>query len=187
VSVAAVVGDSGRPGGWASLAGCVHSPGSDETWTAGVGEGAHLNGARLVAGDPPELDQALVATGFSYLPDRRARQARILATLLPLVRDVRRIGSSAMEVCMVATGRLDAYFEHGLHAWDLAASRLVASEAGVTVRGIGGHPPEEHVTVVARRPLVDDLAARLERLETAEPDGADGAVSGRVAPGGGPG
>jgi myo-inositol-1(or 4)-monophosphatase len=162
VSVAAVLGDTRVPGGWVSVAGCVHNPASGETWTAGAGLGAFLDGERLVAPQPPPLSAALVATGFGYLSGRRARQARVLATLLPRVRDIRRFGSAAMDVCMVATGRVDAFYERGLHAWDMAASMLVAREAGVVVRGIDGLPPHEHMVVAARQPLVDALAAELQ-------------------------
>jgi myo-inositol-1(or 4)-monophosphatase len=165
VSVAAVVGDSSVAGGWRPVAGCVHNPASGETWTAGAGLGAFLDGEKLLAAPPPVLAQALIATGFGYFAGRRARQARVLATLLPRVRDIRRVGCAAMDVCMVATGRVDGYYERGLHAWDLAAAMLVATEAGVAVRGIGGLPAQEHMVVAARPPLVDALVAELEALD----------------------
>jgi myo-inositol-1(or 4)-monophosphatase len=165
VSVAAVIGDSSVPGGWRSVAGCVHNPASGETWTAGAGLGSFLDGDPLRAGRPPVLAEALIATGFGYFSGRRARQSRVLATLLPRVRDIRRVGCAAMDVCMVATGRVDGYYERGLHAWDLAAAMLVATEAGVAVRGIDGQPPEEHMVVAARPPLIDALVAQLEELD----------------------
>jgi myo-inositol-1(or 4)-monophosphatase len=164
VSVAAVVGDSSVAGGWRPVAGCVHNPASGETWTAGAGLGAYLNGERLHAGPPPVLARALIATGFGYFSGRRATQSRVLATLLPRVRDIRRVGCAAMDVCMVATGRVDGYYERGLHAWDLAAAMLVATEAGVAVRGIDGVPAQEHMVVAARPPLVDALVEQLEAL-----------------------
>jgi myo-inositol-1(or 4)-monophosphatase len=164
VSVAAVVGDSSRPGAWRPVAGCVHSPASAETWVAGAGAGACLNGERLLAGEPPELARALVGTGFGYSSRRRAGQARVVAGLLPRVRDIRRIGCSAIDVCMVASGRADGYYERGLNPWDIAASMLVATEAGVAVRGIDGRPPGEHMVVAARAPLAGVLVAALERL-----------------------
>ena len=77
---------------------------------------------------------ALVGTGFSYLPDRRRRQGEIVTKLLPEVRDLRRIGSCALDLCMVAAGRLDAFYEEGLHVWDWAAGALIAAEAGARVR-----------------------------------------------------
>jgi myo-inositol-1(or 4)-monophosphatase len=171
VSVAAVIGDSSVPGGWRPVAGCVHNPASGETWTAGAGLGAFLDGDPLRAGEPPVLAQALIATGFGYFSGRRARQSRVLATLLPRVRDIRRVGCAAMDVCMVATGRVDGYYERGLHAWDLAAAVLVATEAGVAVRGIDGQPAEEHMVVVARPPLVDALVAQLEELDAGVDEG----------------
>ena len=165
VSVAVVEGDPTVDGGWTSVAGCVHNPVSGETWTAGRGVGAFLDGRRLAVGEPPALDRALTGTGFGYFAGRRRTQARVLAELLPRVRDIRRIGCAAIDLCMVATGRLDAYFERGLHAWDMAAARLVVEEAGGVVRGIGGKPPSEAMVVAAARPLVDVLAQVLEDLD----------------------
>lgn len=80
-----------------------------------------------------DLSMALVGTGFGYASERRLRQAAILAELLPDVRDVRRIGSCALDLCMVAAGRLDAYYEDGVHVWDWAAAALIAVEAGAWV------------------------------------------------------
>jgi len=192
VSVAAAVGDTTRDGAWRTVAGCVHAPSSHRTWTASLGGGAHLDGVRLVAPEPPELAGALVGTGFGYRSGRRARQARVVADLLPRIRDIRRLGSSAVDVCLVASGQLDGYYERGLNAWDIAASMLVAREAGVTVRGIDGQPPGGAMFVAARPPLVDVLAAELERLGAAgdDPEGAPGDSSAGAAeggPGGGPG
>jgi myo-inositol-1(or 4)-monophosphatase len=77
---------------------------------------------------------SLVGTGFSYAPEHRARQAETLAKVLPVVRDVRRIGSCALDLCMVAAGQLDAYYEDGVHVWDWAAGALIAEEAGASMR-----------------------------------------------------
>jgi myo-inositol-1(or 4)-monophosphatase len=170
VSVAAVLGDSTRPGGWRSVAGCVYSPADGRTWTAGAGLGAFLDGARLHSPDPPPLARALVATGFGYRAGRRAGQSRVLAGLLPRVRDIRRIGCSAIDLCMVATGQVDAYYERGLNPWDFAASRLVATEAGAVVRGIDGRPAGEHMVVAGRAPLVEVLADELEALDAGGDD-----------------
>lgn len=81
-----------------------------------------------------ELSMTLVGTGFGYAAARRAEQAALLARMLPVVRDVRRIGSAAVDLCLVAEGRLDAHYEHGLHVWDWAAAALVAVESGALVR-----------------------------------------------------
>jgi myo-inositol-1(or 4)-monophosphatase len=170
VSVAAVLGDTERPGAWRTVAGCVHNPASGETWTAGEGAGAWLDGEPLTAPEPPDLARALVGTGFGYVAGRRARQARVVAELMPRVRDIRRIGSSTIDACAVASGRLDAYYERGLNVWDIAASTLVATEAGLTVRGLRGAPAGGDMVVVARPPLVDVLTAELERLEADRDD-----------------
>jgi myo-inositol-1(or 4)-monophosphatase len=76
---------------------------------------------------------SLVGTGFSYAPEQRVRQAEILTSLVPAVRDVRRMGSAALDLCMVAAGALDAYYEDGVHVWDWAAGALIAAEAGASL------------------------------------------------------
>jgi myo-inositol-1(or 4)-monophosphatase len=170
VSVAVVTGDPERPGEWSSVAGCVHNPATGHTWSAALGLGADLDGVTLLAPAPPQLGQALVGTGFGYRPQRRQGQARVAAELLPRLRDLRRIGSAAIDLCMVATGWLDAFYERGLNPWDLAAGALVATESGAVVRGLGTDPPSDRMLVAARRPLVDVLAAELDRLDAAAAD-----------------
>ncbi len=167
VSVAVVSGDPTVPGAWTPLAGCVHNPVSGETWTAAAGLGAHLLGRRLRIPVPPSLDRALTGTGFGYFSGRRRTQSRVIADLLPRIRDIRRIGCASMDLCMVATGRLDAYFERGLAVWDLAAARLVVEEAGGVVRGLGDTPPSQDMVVSAAEPLVGLLADELAALEAA--------------------
>ncbi|MEJ2578874.1 MAG: inositol monophosphatase family protein [Kineosporiaceae bacterium] len=165
VSVAVAVGDPLRPGHWTPVAGCVHSPGLGTTWTAGVGLGAFHEGRRLQLGAGPELSAALVGTGFGYRAERRRQQARVLAGLLPLIRDVRRIGSAAIDLCLVADGRLDAYYERGLHPWDVAAGMLVVREAGGQVLGLNGVPPSEHLLLAAPPALAETLRERLQALD----------------------
>lgn len=120
-----------------SVAGAVADVVSGEVYSAAAGGGAHVSrgGQRreLRAAPVTELSMALVGTGFGYAPQRRAEQSALLARLLPLVRDVRRIGSASLDLCMVAAGRLDAHYEHGLHVWDWAAGALIAAEAGAVV------------------------------------------------------
>jgi myo-inositol-1(or 4)-monophosphatase len=120
-----------------SVAGAVADVVSGEVYSAAVGHGAHVrsDGGRraLRCSTVTDLSMALVGTGFGYAPQRRADQSALLARLLPQVRDVRRIGSAALDLCMVAAGRLDAHYEHGLHVWDWAAGALVATEAGALV------------------------------------------------------
>jgi len=168
VSVAAVLGNPSVPGQWTPVAGCVHNPQTRETWTAGAGLGAELDGRPLRVQDPPRLSACLVATGFGYRKDRRASQARVLADLLPRVRDVRRLGCASIDLCMVASGRVDGYYERGLNPWDIAAGMLVASEAGAAVRGLRGCPAGPRFVLAAAEPLCGQLAACLEDL------GADG-------------
>jgi myo-inositol-1(or 4)-monophosphatase len=79
------------------------------------------------------VSMALVGTGFGYAPERRLLQAEVMARLIPGVRDVRRVGSCALDLCMVAAGRLDAYYELGVNVWDWAAGALIAEEAGATM------------------------------------------------------
>ena len=105
---------------------------------------------------------ALVGTGFGYSPQRRAAQAAVLAGVLPHVRDVRRIGSAALDLCMVAAGRLDAFYEHGLNRWDWAAGALIAAEAGAQLQLPGRTAPE--LTLVAAPGIAADLRDLLEWL-----------------------
>ena len=158
VSVAARVGAE-------MVAGAVVNPVSGEVWTALRGEGAWLDGRRLELAEPPELSMALVATGFGYDPRRRARQAEVLQTVLPQVRDVRRAGAASLDLCALAAGRLDGLYEQGLKPWDLAAGGLVAAEAGAVVTGLHGREAGEALVVAAAEPLVSDLVALLESLD----------------------
>ncbi len=120
-----------------SVAGAVADVAGGDTYSAALGRGADVRGAGesrpLCCSTVKDLSMALVGTGFGYSPARRAAQAQLLAGLLPVVRDVRRIGSAALDLCMVAAGRLDAHYEHGLHVWDWAAGALIAAEAGAVV------------------------------------------------------
>jgi len=112
------------------LAGTVFDPVLGRTFTASRGGGAWFDGRRLQVNDPIPLSRALVATGFGYLPERRATQGALVAGLLPKIRDIRRIGSAALDLCAVAAGFVDGYFEEGVQRWDVAAGGLVAREAG---------------------------------------------------------
>jgi myo-inositol-1(or 4)-monophosphatase len=165
VSVALVSGDPTVPGGWEPVAGCVHQPATGATWTAARGEGAWLGDRRLRLGPVPQLPAALVATGFGYRRQRRAGQARVLADVLPRVRDIRRIGSSALDLCGVATGTVDAYYERGVNVWDIAAATLVLTEAGGAIRGLRGAPPGPEMVVAGGDPLLSDLVDLLTGLD----------------------
>jgi myo-inositol-1(or 4)-monophosphatase len=121
-----------------ALVGVVFDPSKDELWQAVRGAGAVLNGAVLRCSNVTSLAQALVGTGFGYDARRRAAQAMVLPVLLPAVRDIRRLGAGSLDLCGVAAGRLDAYYEQGLSPWDLSAGGLVAREAGARVAGLRG-------------------------------------------------
>jgi len=132
-----------------SVAGVVYDPGKDEMWQAVRGGGAVLNGVPLRCSSVTSLSQSLVGTGFGYDERRRAAQSLVLPSLLPVVRDIRRLGAGSLDLCSVAAGRLDAYFEQGLSPWDLAAGGLVATEAGALVGGLRGRAPGFDMVVAA--------------------------------------
>ena len=116
-----------------ALVGVVHNPTTGRTYSAVRGRGAFADGRRLRANDPVPIERALLATGFGYSPERRAVQGVLIAALLPQVRDIRRIGSAALDLCAVAAGTVDGYLEEGVKAWDVAAGQLIAEEAGAVV------------------------------------------------------
>jgi len=145
--------------------GVVRDPLHDETFSAVRGEGAHCNGIPLRVAGPPTLATALVATGFAYQPETRARQAAVLTHVLPRVRDIRRAGSAALDLCAVAMGRVDCYYERGMGPWDFAAGAVVASEAGAWVGNLDGGPPSSDIVVAAPPHLA---AALRELLKAAE-------------------
>jgi myo-inositol-1(or 4)-monophosphatase len=122
----------------ASLAGAVAHVPAGADYSAALGHGARVrrDGVTTPLGSSAavELSMSLVGTGFSYVPEHRIRQAEILTRLLPVVRDMRRMGSCALDLCMVAAGQLDAYYEDGVHVWDWAAAALIAAEAGAILR-----------------------------------------------------
>ncbi|NDL56301.1 inositol monophosphatase family protein [Phytoactinopolyspora mesophila] len=153
-------------------AGVVHNPASGETWTAIRGGGALLDGEPIGVTACADLSLALVGTGFGYDARRRARQAAILADLVPAVRDIRRAGAAALDLCAVASGRLDAYYERGLQPWDLAAGALVAAEAGAVVSGLHGVEAGAELVMAAAPGIAEELRGLLERLG-ADRDTAD--------------
>lgn len=137
------------------LAGVVFDPVAGELFAAGRGGGAELRGSHpLRVREGATLDRALVATGFSYDPDRRERQARVLSHVLPRIRDIRRAGAAALDLAWLATGRLDGYWERGLHSWDWTAGRLIVTEAGGVVRDLTGSPQG---LIAAPGNLIDEL------------------------------
>jgi myo-inositol-1(or 4)-monophosphatase len=141
-------------------AGVVFHPSLQEMFTARRGHGARRNGAPIGVSDKSELATALIGTGFGYDPARRAEQARWLTRILPVVRDVRRAGAAAIDMCWVACGRLDGYYEAGLSPWDVAAGELIAREAGAKTSDFEGGPVRAD-RVVAATP---GIAAALRHL-----------------------
>ena len=147
VSIAAQV--DGR-----SMAGAVFDPVRDELFSAATGAGSTRNGEPISVSNATDLATSLLATGFSYIADRRREQAISLATVLPAVRDIRRLGGAAIDLCSVACGRVDASYERGLSPWDSAAGALIAAEAGAIV-------DDGDVTVASAPGIVDALRALL--------------------------
>jgi len=129
--------------------GVVVVPSAGETFAAVLGRGATRNGRPIRASGQVELAQALVATGFGYDSERRNRQGQIVAQVLPRVRDIRRYGAASVDLCAVACGRVDGYYERGLAPWDLAAGGLIAAEAGATVAGLHGRAASGDLVVAA--------------------------------------
>jgi fructose-1,6-bisphosphatase/inositol monophosphatase family enzyme len=161
VSIAASVGGRG-------VIGVVHNPLNGEMFSASLGDGAWFDGVELrlePTGRP--LSEALVGTGFSYRAHERAAQAQMLEIILPSVRDIRRAGAAALDLCSVACGRLDAYYEAGLKPWDLAAGEVIALEAGATVTTAEGLAHGAPTVVVAAPGLEEPLLELLERTRTA--------------------
>ncbi len=165
------------------VAGAIEIPHRGETYTAVRGGGAllHTYFRRLPDGGPPPtstsaevrelrcntgvpLAQALVATGFGYFAERRAHQAEVLRGVLPRVRDIRRGGSCCVDLCALAAGRVDAYYERGVQEWDIAAGSLIVREAGGRVAGLAGVEPGPELTIAAEPALftaLHDLLAPL--------------------------
>ncbi|HYN33543.1 MAG TPA: inositol monophosphatase family protein [Ilumatobacteraceae bacterium] len=148
------------------LAGAVYIPLTNELFSAARGRGATLDGVSIACSSATELSRALVATGFSYTAEQRAGQARRLAFLLPDVRDVRRLGSAAIDLCFVACGRLDAYFEEYLNSWDFAAGVLIAQEAGAITSDLMGGRAGSVATVAAAPGIHRDLVATINAIDT---------------------
>jgi myo-inositol-1(or 4)-monophosphatase len=147
------------------VAGVVHNPVTGEEWTAVRGGGAFKNGNPIQCSTVTQLGQTLLASGFGYAMERRAYQARVLAGLMPIVRDLRRIGAASIDLCFAAEGRVDACFEKGLSLWDYAAGGLIAAEAGLVVSGLRGIPPGPNMLLAAPSGIYDRLHAVLVELD----------------------
>lgn len=121
------------------LVGAVYAPALGEMFTGARGNGATLNGAPIHVRHNTELTDALVCTGFSYRVHERAVHAARVAQMITHIRDIRRFGAAAIDLCFVACGRYDAYFEEHLHSWDLVAGQVIATEAGAHVTNFAGN------------------------------------------------
>ncbi len=139
------------------VAGVVLDVTRDEVSAAVRGHGAARAGRRLRCTAQADPALALVGTGFAYSAAVRREQATVVASLLPAIRDIRRLGSAALDLCAVAAGPLDAYYEQGMHPWDWAAGTLIAREAGARVGGLDGRALGEGVLLAANPALFDRL------------------------------
>ncbi|WP_028922854.1 inositol monophosphatase family protein [Pseudonocardia acaciae] len=148
----------------AALAGAVVEPASGRVWSAAAGGGASLDGEPLRASGAERLDLALIGTGFSYHRGRRVRQGELATGLLSRVRDIRRGGAASLDLCAVAAGWLDGYYEHGINPWDWAAGALVASEAGAAVHAPDPAAPFGDAIVVAAPGIDAQLTDALSEL-----------------------
>jgi myo-inositol-1(or 4)-monophosphatase len=147
-----------------TVAGVVLAPQLGEEFTGVRGEGSWLGARRLRVAEPEGLAKALIATGFGYRAQRREAQGRIVAGLIGQVRDIRRGGSAALDLCFVAAGRADGYFERGTNPWDHAAGALIAEEAGARVEGFHGAPASEAMVLAAGTALFPALHDALAAL-----------------------
>ncbi len=131
------------------LIGIVYAPTLNSMWRASRGGGAFLNDRAIHCSKAEHLEDSLIATGFSYDLAERVRQGEKIASVIPRVRDIRRNGAAAVDLCHVASGAVDGYFESGLKEWDLAAGGLIAREAGALVSGRNGTPAGEEMVIAA--------------------------------------
>lgn len=163
VSIAVVEGPA-DPAHWIERVGVVLNPATGETFTAVRGGGAFLGDRALSIPAPPALDQALIATGFAYDAELRGRQGAAVAAMLPRVRDIRRLGTASLDLCNLAAGRVDAYFERTLNPWDHAAGGLVVQEAGGVVVGRGGAAPSRDFLIAVHPDLRDSVEKLLDEI-----------------------
>ena len=152
-----------------TVAGVVNDPLHGDVFTATLGGGAFRNGRPVVCSSETDLSRALVATGFSYRPERREVQAAVLTRILPELRDIRRMGAASVDLCSVAHGRADAYYERGLQPWDHVAGALIAREAGALVAHLHGGPENEDFILAAPPALFEPLRALLLEAGAADP------------------
>jgi myo-inositol-1(or 4)-monophosphatase len=151
-----------------TVAGCVLNPATGQLFRAAAGHGAFLGDRRLTGPRSVPLDQAVLATGFSYDPARRARQGRTAGELLASVGNLRRLGSAALDLCALAAGWVDLYYEGPLNEWDFAAGLLVATEAGVATSGLHGRPAGTHLVAGAHPERAEEFFELLTAVGAAD-------------------
>lgn len=156
VSLGVVEGDP-SPAEWQQLAGVVYNPTSREVFRATADGPAELNGREIRANTETPMSHALVATGFAYDRKKARWQAQALGSIIAQIRDLRRMGAASLDLCSVASGRLDAYYEIGIRPWDYAAGSLIAARAGATLGGLAGEPYGEDMMLAAGGPLFEQI------------------------------
>jgi len=158
------------------VVGVVAVPELGLTYWGAEGSGAWVTGPRgdrpVEVGRQSRLDLSLVATGFGYSVERRTAQARCVSRLLPRVRDIRRVGTASVDLCWLADGRVDAYYEVGLKPWDYTAATVIAREAGATVVGMSDGPPTGDLVAAANPTLLPAFGRLLTECGVGEPEGS---------------
>lgn len=148
--------------------GIVDVPAMQESFIGIRGHGAwHVRDGhadRITMAAPPTRDMAMIVTGFGYDPERRRNQAAVLRELIPQVRDIRRLGACVVDMCWLALGRFDAYYERGLNPWDISAGIVILREAGAIVSGLDSDEPGADFILAARDPLHGELRQLLSEL-----------------------
>ena len=145
-----------------TLVGVVHAPSLNLTWSAMRGQGSFCNGEPIRCNYSVPLNRALIGTGFSYDIGARSKQGEFIKYLVAKVRDFRRMGACAADICQVASGALDAHFEAGVNLWDFAAASLIAREAGAKFLAVSGVPDgDKHFVLVAGPDLYRELGAEI--------------------------
>jgi myo-inositol-1(or 4)-monophosphatase len=173
VSIAVVEGEP-DPLTWRDVVGVVFNPASGELYSAAAGDGATIStGAagdtRIQVAAPVPLAEALIGTGFAYASEMRGIQGAIVTGLLPKVRDIRRQGTASLDLCFVAAGRLNAFYERTLSPWDHAAGAIIAREAGAVVKGLADMAPSRDFVLAAEPTLAALIEGELTALGVAEP------------------
>lgn len=158
ISIAAVEG-SPNPAEWTVVAGVVFNPASGELFHSAKGQGAFLGEQELSVADPVPMENALWLTGFAYSETYRRAQGKLLASVIPVVRDIRRMGTASLDLAAIAAGRANLYFERTLSPWDHAAGELLVTEAGGVVRGFGDDTPSREALFAGHPQMVEKFQA----------------------------